>query len=1000
MAARKTVTVVFSDIANFTPLGEALDPEVMRKVMEQYYAVVRRELERHGGTVEKFIGDAAMAVFGIPTVHDDDALRAVRAAVDLRTALGGLNQELEETHGVRLAIRTGVNTGEVVAGDPTDRQSFATGAAVATAQRLEAAARSGEILLGDSTYRLVSNAVLVEPMEPLELKGKAEPVRAWRLLGVVEGAPPFPRRLDAPMLGRERELASLKGELDAAVRERRCRLATIVGPAGIGKSRLGNELFAATRERATTLVGTCLAYGEGITYWPLRGIVLSATGGLSHSAIEEFLAGTDDAGRIAERLAGAVGTAESAPGGEETFWALRRFLEQIARDRPLILGIDELQWAEPTFLDLVEYLVGWTTDAPMLILGLARPELLEHRPTWNATSSLVLALNPLSSADAERLVEVLGGAELEEEERTRILEGAEGNPLFVEQMVALATEGNSRDAIPPSIQALLAARLDRLAADERAVLERAAVIGREFTAGAVTSLSSDEPVASTLLSLARRDLIEPDRSLIPGDDGFRFRHILIRDAAYLGLAKASRAGLHERYAGWVERSAEDLDEIVGYHLEQAFHYRQELGSQEPALATRAGERLARAGRRAIRRSDLPAAVSLLTRAVALLPDAHSDRRESLPVLGSALMRTGDFGRTERVLDEALEAARSAGDERLELRTLVEREFFRHYTGPADSDEIAGVAARAIPLLERVGDDLGLAKAWWLRSEVDLRAGRWGARAEALDRALGHARRAGDPREETTIAALLAQALYYGPTPVEEAIERCERLLAETTPDASLEAGLSGTLGGLRAMRGEFEEARELCTHARNLYEELGLNFRRAARAFLPSAVEMLAGDPEAAESALRWGYDLLGEMGEKGVRSTLAAYMAEAVEAQGRSDEALALTVECEETVGSDDVVPQAVWRSVRARILADRGERDAAVTLVEEAQGLADQTDFLDLRGNVQLARADVFRSAEPARHAESIFTEKGNTVSARLAVERAALYGPLTTLRRGRPA
>ena len=258
MAARKTVTVVFSDIANFTPLGEALDPEVMRKVMEQYYAVVRRELERHGGTVEKFIGDAAMAVFGIPTVHDDDALRAVRAAVDLRTALGGLNQDLEETHGVRLAIRTGVNTGEVVAGDPTDRQSFATGAAVATAQRLEAAARSGEILLGDSTYRLVSNAVLVEPMDPLELKGKAEPVRAWRLLGVVEGAPPFPRRLDTPMVGREDELAALETELDAADRESRCRLATIVGPAGIGKSRLGNEVFSATRGRATTLVGRCL----------------------------------------------------------------------------------------------------------------------------------------------------------------------------------------------------------------------------------------------------------------------------------------------------------------------------------------------------------------------------------------------------------------------------------------------------------------------------------------------------------------------------------------------------------------------------------------------------------------------------------------------------------------------------------------------------------------------------------------------------------------------
>ena len=604
MAARKTVTVVFSDIANFTPLGEALDPEVMRKVMEQYYAVVRRELERHGGTVEKFIGDAAMAVFGIPTVHDDDALRAVRAAVDLRTALGGLNQELEETHGVRLAIRTGVNTGEVVAGDPTDRQSFATGAAVATAQRLEAAARSGEILLGDSTYRLVSNAVLVEPMDPLELKGKAEPVRAWRLLGVVEGAPPFPRRLDTPMVGREDELAALETELDAADRERRCRLATIVGPAGIGKSRLGNEVFSATRGRATTLVGRCLEYGEGITYWPLRGIVLSATGSLTQEGIAQFLEGAEDADRIANRLAGAVGSEEAPPGGEETFWAVRRFLEHMARERPIILGIDELQWAEPTFLDLLEYLVGWTTDAPVLVLGLARPELLEHRPTWSTTSSLVVALEPLSGDDSERLVEALG-AEVDESERERILDGAEGNPLFVEQMLALAVEGSPEEAIPPTIHALLAARLDRLADEERAVLERAAVIGREFTAGAVKSLSGEQAVGSTLLSLVRRDLIEPDRSLIPGDDGFRFRHILIRDAAYIGVAKASRAELHERYANWLERSAGELDEIIGYHLEQAFRYRQELGRADDSLAAQGGERLARAGRRAIGRGDAP-----------------------------------------------------------------------------------------------------------------------------------------------------------------------------------------------------------------------------------------------------------------------------------------------------------------------------------------------------------------------------------------------------------
>ena len=958
MAARKTVTVVFSDIANFTPLGEALDPEVMRTVMEQYYAVVRRELERHGGTVEKFIGDAAMAVFGIPTVHDDDALRAVRAAVDLRTALGGLNQELEETHGVRLAIRTGVNTGEVVAGDPTDRQSFATGAAVATAQRLEAAARSGEILLGDSTYRLVSNAVLVEPMEPLELKGKAEPVHTWRLLGVVEGAPPFPRRLDTPMVGREDELAALETELDAADRERRCRLATIVGPAGIGKSRLGNEVFSATRGRATTLVGRCLEYGEGITYWPLRGIVLSATGSLTQEGIAQFLEGAEDADRIANRLAGAVGSDEAPPGGEETFWAVRRFLEHMARERPIVLGIDELQWAEPTFLDLLEYLVGWTTDAPVLVLGLARPELLEHRPTWTTTSSLVVALEPLSGDDSERLVEALG-AEVDESERERILAGAEGNPLFVEQMLALAVEGSPAEAIPPTIHALLAARLDRLAEAERAVLEQAAVIGREFTAGAVSSLSGEQAVGSMLLSLVRRDLIEPDRSLIPGDDGFRFRHILIRDAAYLGVAKASRSELHERYANWLAHSAGELDEIIGYHLEQAFHYRQELGAADESLAAEAGERLARAGRRAVGRGDLPAAVTLLTRAAALLPDSHEQRREILPMLGGALMRTGDFTRAERFLDEALESAKAAGDRRLELRTVIEREFFRAFTRPEESpDDIVAVADAAIPLLEELEDHIGLAKAWWLKSEMHLNAFRWGPRTEHLERALVHARRAGDAGEQAAIAAQLAQAMYYGPAPVPTAIDRCEQLLRDVPPTRSLRASVIGVLAGLRAMQGDFDEARRLHEEAREIWQELGHRFRIAMRSLMAADIELLAGRPTEATRVLRWAHGELTAMGAQSVIPPISAFLADALCEEQLFDEAEQLAKQAQEGATPVDVVAQVMWRVALARATADSD-------LAREAVVLAEGTDSPDLKARAYAAAGE-FEQARKAYEAK----------------------------------
>jgi class 3 adenylate cyclase/tetratricopeptide (TPR) repeat protein len=971
MAARKTVTVVFCDIANFTPLDEALDPEVMRGVMERYFEVVRRALERHGGTVEKFIGDAVMAVFGIPTAHDDDALRAVRAAVDMRTALGGLNQELKQTPGVRLAIRTGVNTGEVVAGDPTDRQSFATGTAVATTQRLEAAARSGEILLGDSTYRLVSNAVLVEPLEPLTLKGKAKPVKAWRLLGVVEGAPPFPRRLDVPMVGREKELAALRAELDITIRDRRCRLATIAGPAGIGKSRLGNELFAATRGRATTLVGRCLAYGEGITYWPLRGIVLSATGSLSRSGIEEFLADAEDGERIAERLAAAVGTQESTAGGEETFWAVRRFLEHLARERPVIVGIDELQWAEPTFLDLVEYLVGWTTDAPILLVGLGRPELLEARPTWRATSSLVVQLGPLSGGDAIRLIEVLGGETLQPADRTRILDGAEGNPLFVEQMLALAVEGAPDDTIPPTIHALLSARLDRLATAERGVLERAAVIGREFTAGAVASLSGDEPVASTLLALVRRDLIEPDRSLIPGDDGFRFRHILIRDTAYLSVAKESRADLHERHANWLEHAAGELDEIVGYHLEQAFRYRQELGPVDAALATRAGEHLARAGRRAIGLGDAPAAVTLLTRAASLLPDSHAERREILPILGSALMRTGDFGRAERILDEALEKARAEGDRRLELRTLIDREFLRAFTHPEESvDDIVAVADAAIPLLEELGDDIGLARAWWLKSEVHLHAFCWAARTAHLERALEHARRAGDAGEQAAIAAQLAQAVYYGPAPVPAAIGRCEQLLREVPATRSLRASVTGALAGLRAMQGDFDEARRLQEAARAIWQDLGQRFRIAMRSLIAADIEQLADRPQEATAVLRWAYTELTAMGAQSVIPPISAFLADALCEEGQLDEAERFARLAKEQATPVDVVAQVMWRIALGRATGDMG-------LAREAVALAERTDSPDLKARAYAAAGDL----DKARLAHEA---KGNVAAVRRLLAR----------------
>jgi class 3 adenylate cyclase len=426
VAARKIVTIVFSDVSGSTSLGERLDPEAVRRVMERYFAETRSVLESHGGTVEKFIGDAVMAVFGIPQLHEDDALRAVRAAAEMRGRLADLNEELERDWGVQIAVRTGVNTGEVVAGDAAQGQSFATGDAVNVAARLEQAASPGEILIGDATRRLLREAVRVEAVGPLALKGKADAIDAWRLVEILPDVPAFTPNLDAPFVGREREFAELEEAFERSAEERVCRLVTVLGPPGIGKSRLGAELRAAVEEAATVLTGRCLPYGEGITFWPLAEIV-------GELDLGSALRGEAEVDAISRRIEAAVGLAESSGRIEETFWAVRRLFEALARERPLVLVFEDIHWAEPGFLDLIEYLAQWTRDAPVLLVCLARPELLEERPSWTATepSSVVLVLEPLSERASQVLVADLAEAQLAERERDRIVEVAEGNPLFL-----------------------------------------------------------------------------------------------------------------------------------------------------------------------------------------------------------------------------------------------------------------------------------------------------------------------------------------------------------------------------------------------------------------------------------------------------------------------------------------------------------------------------------------------------------------------------------------
>jgi tetratricopeptide (TPR) repeat protein len=561
--------------------------------------------------------------------------------------------------------------------------------------------------------------------------------------------------------------------------------------------------------------------------------------------------------------------------------------------------------------------------------------------------------------------------------------------------------------IPPNISALLAARLDQLDPEEREVLQCAAVVGKQFWWGAVIDLAPtemSERVGPHLQALVRKRLIAPSGSAtFTNEDSFQFGHILVRDAAYNALPKARRAELHERFAGWLARktvdSGREYDEIVGHHLEQAYLARADLGpggSATVELGDRAATHLSAAGRRAVLREDTDAAQGLLRRAIALLPADSRKRLELEPELGSVLMRAGEFVQADEVFGHAMERAALTGDRRIELRAVIERQFLRSFTDPEGStEEILSVSQSVIPELEELSDDLGLARAWWLASEVHTIACRWGARGEALERALEHAGRARDERLQGQLIGLLVQALVYGPTPVPEAIARCVDFNAHAVGDRALEAALSSSLAVLHAMRGDIDEARSLWAHARAIYDDLRLNYRRAARSLVPSTIEMLAGNPVAAEHELRWGYDTLSAMGEKGMRSTLAAFLAETLCAQNRFAEAEELTELSATTAGSDDIVTQVVWRTARAKAYARRSRFAEAEALASEAYELSEATDFPDLRAGAALALAEVLlldgrvEEAEPlARASRALHERKGNIVAARAADSLLAAY------------
>jgi class 3 adenylate cyclase/tetratricopeptide (TPR) repeat protein len=1019
---RKTVTVLFADVTGSTALGERLDPESVRGVMSRYFDEMRAAVEAHGGIVEKFIGDAVMAVFGVPMVHEDDALRAVLAASQMRESLASLNAELEREWGARIRIRVGVNTGEVVAGDPSAGQTFVTGDTVNVAARLEQAAEPDEILVGQETHRLIRDAVLVEPVEPLELKGKAERVGAFRLLEVTPGTPQFARRLDSPLVGRDEELARLQKAFEEAVALGACRVSTVVGDAGMGKSRLVGELTTLVGDRARTLSGRCLPYGEGITFWPVAEAIKTAAsiGDLdspdaARSKVQHLVAKAEDGGDVADRIAAATGIGEGGGDIRETFWAVRRLLEILADDGPLIVLFEDIHWAEPTFLDLLQYMAGFSTDHPILILCTARPDIRDSRPDWGNVSEQIV-LEPLGETECEWLIQnLLGQVGLTGEVRTRITDSAEGNPLFVEEMLRMlidegllerdnghwATRGDlSRIAVPGTISALLSARLDQLQSEERAVIQRASVVGKVFWWGAVTELSPDDDrprVGSHLQTLMRKELVRPDRSSFAGEDAFRFSHILVRDAAYDSMPKRARAELHERFASWLERKAgeriAEFEEIVGYHLEQAYRYRAELGPiDDPAasLAERAAEKLANAGRRAFAQFDVPASVNLLSRGVDLLPDRHPTRLDLLPDLGWALSRS-DIQRADEVLTHAMEVAQATGDPRLEARAGVRRVFVRLLLDPHISQERSlEEVERYVGQFQEWGDDANVAEAIRLVGIIRFWQGRAAVAENEFDRAIEHARRAGDRRQEREILKWLTLVIAEGPTPAAEGVRRIDSIVGQSPGDRGVEMSAARNRAELEAMLGRFEAARTLDAHAKALARDLGDQPAEAAVLRGSGYIALLEGNAARAEAELRAGYEILDRISDLGHLASHAPDLGDALYALGRNEEALGLSEFTERITIEGDVDAEVRWRSLRAKTLARRGRYDEAVAFADDAVRLAADTDYLNLHAEALHALAEVHRlagrnedAASVLRAAIDLYRKKENMVGERRAAE-----------------
>ncbi|HET8568439.1 MAG TPA: adenylate/guanylate cyclase domain-containing protein [Candidatus Limnocylindria bacterium] len=974
---RKLATILFADIVGSTETGAAHDPEVVRRELSRAFAEMRQILERHGGTVEKFIGDAVMAVFGVPVAHDDDADRAVRAAFALRDRIAALSAGGR----IPLELRLGLNTGQVVAG--TGGETLVTGPAVNEAARLQQAAASGEILAGALTRRLTSGGVEYGPVRRVEAKGvgELEVAPAERLASAVPEQHRGIAGLQAPLIGRDEELRLLVDAYRKVEREERASLVTIYGDAGVGKSRLVRELVEALGD-ARVRRGRCLPYGEGITFWPVVEILRADAGITAQDTYEQatlklraavlaaFGEATDDADAVARRLAVLAGIAraedalpEVAADGvpNELRWGLRRYVELRAADEPLTLVFDDIQWAEPALYGLIEHLAEWTR-APAFLVCLARPEMRERRPGWGGglLNAAAIRLDPLSEDESRRLIaRLLDIDDLPEGVRAEVVRRAEGNPLYVEEFLRMlidaggvarrggrfvATASLAELEVPPTLRGLIAARLDAAPAAVKHALQRASVVGKVFWPEAVAALGGVEGRADdVLLEAARRELVaELDERGPGGGRAWTFRHILVRDVAYVSLPKEERSRAHDLFGRWLEAAAgarlDEYADIVAYHAEQAFLLAHELGDPAAAdLGRRALEGLMAAGRKARQRADAHASLAFHRRAQAIAQATAAPAAERVAAAGLAASARLQIESSDEALAEVralLPEARAAGPSEALVALLVDTSF-RTFD---DKEQAFALDREAVEVARALRDPETIAFALFQSSWTPWGVGDLDMQRRCLLDALEHMRASGARRMEFGCLAWLANNGYMrGDFAAAHAYhEEAARRVAEGSSPLQ-RMFLTRQRGGWALSRGDLATAASLERDQLRQAQDLGLRSQIGVAHMWLARVLRDSGDLAAARAALESAVAMLAPAAEVAFRAEARAQLARVCVAMGDLEEARAQADTARAEVEADDAFTQCTSRSALAQVRAFEGRAVEAEGLFREAlEGIA----------------------------------------------------------------